>query len=168
MDPITAQRQRNAVSTPAAEEIRITRVFNAPRQLVWNAWTSPAILVHWFGCAAFNTTHAEADVRLGGMWRVVMVAPTGEEFPAYGTYLEVREPELLRLSHHWEKRVADVNPGRHSTEVTVEFHEVEGGTRMEFRQTGLASIASRDSHIGGWCDSFDALYQGFRSEGQIK
>jgi len=159
MDPLAAQRLRNAASTPAPDEIGITRVFNAPRQLVWNAWTSPAMLVNWFGCAVFSTTNAEADVRVGGMWRVIMVAPTGEEFPAYGTYLEVREPELLRLSHHWEKTVADVNPARHSTEVTVEFFEVEGGTRMEFRQTGLASIASRDSHIGGWCDSFDALQQ---------
>ena len=139
------------------DEIRITRVFHAPRRMVWNAWTAPDMLVNWFGCAAFTTTAAEADVRVGGMWRVIMVAPTGEEFPAYGTYLEVREPELLRLSHHWEKTVADVNPARHSTEVTVEFHKVEGGTRMEFRQTGLATIASRDSHIGGWCDSFDAL-----------
>ena len=162
MDPHSAQRQRNAVSTPAPDEIRITRVFNAPPQLVWNAWTDAAMLVHWFGCAAFSTTHATADVRVGGTWRVIMVAPTGEEFPAYGTYLEVREPELLRLSHHWEKTVAGVNPARHITEVTVEFQEVQGGTRMEFRQTGLASIASRDSHIGGWCDSFDALEQQFR------
>ncbi|HQV51039.1 MAG: SRPBCC domain-containing protein [Flavobacteriales bacterium] len=168
MDTLAAQRKRNAVSTTAPDEIRITRVFNAPRQLVWNTWTTPAMLVHWFGCAAFNTTHAEADVHVGGMWRVVMVAPSGEEFPTYGTYLDVREPELLRLSHHWEKTVAEVNPARHSTEVTVELFDVDVGTRMEFRQTGLASIASRDSHIGGWCDSFDALHQGLISEGQKK
>ena len=131
MDTLAAQRKRNAVSTTAPDEIRITRVFNAP-------------------------------------WRVVMVAPSGEEFPTYGTYLDVREPELLRLSHHWEKTVAEVNPARHSTEVTVELFDVDVGTRMEFRQTGLASIASRDSHIGGWCDSFDALHQGLISEGQKK
>lgn len=157
MDPLTAQRQRNAVRTPAPDEIRITRVFAAPRELVFNAWTKPEMLVHWFGCAAFSTTHAEAEVRVGGKWRVIMVAPTGEEFPAYGTYLEVRAPECLSFTHQWEKLVAGVNPPDHRTEVTVEFFEVEEGTRMEFRQTGLATEASRDSHIGGWSDSFDAF-----------
>ena len=163
MDPLTSQRQRNAVTTPAPDEILITRVFNAPQQLVWNAWTTPAILVHWFGCAAFSTTHAEADVRVGGMWRVIMVAPTGEEFPAYGTYLEVRPTDRLSFTHQWEKLVADVNPPDHRTKVTVEFFEVKGGTRMEFRQTGLATEASRDSHIGGWCDSLDALQRQLHS-----
>ncbi|MBK9422207.1 MAG: SRPBCC domain-containing protein [Flavobacteriales bacterium] len=159
MEPITAHRQRNAVSTPAPDEIRITRVFNAPLQQVWNAWTNPVTLVHWFGCAAFSTTHAEADVRVGGRWRVTMVAPTGEEFPAYGTYLEVHAPGRLSFTHQWEKLVGGVNPAHHRTEVTVEFFDVEGCTRMEFRQTGLATPASRDSHIGGWSDSFNALHR---------
>ena len=157
MDPFTAQHQHNAVSTPAPDEIRITRVFSATQQMVWKAWTNPAMLVHWFGCAAFTTTHAEADVRVGGAWRVIMMAPTGEEFPTYGTYLEVRAYDRLSFTHQWEKPVAGVNPPDHRTEVTVEFFEVEEGTRMEFRQTGLATEASRDSHIGGWSDSFDAL-----------
>lgn len=162
MDPLTAQRQRNAVSTPAQDEIRITRVFNASQQQVWNAWTSPAMLVHWFGCAAFSTTHAEADVHVGGRWRVIMLAPGGEEFPAYGTYLEVRAPDRLSFTHQWEKPVAGVNPADHRTVVIVEFSKVEGGTRMEFCQSGLATEASRDSHIGGWSDSFDAFQQQLR------
>ena len=158
MDPRTAHRQRNAVSTPAIDEIRISRVFAAPRELVFQAWTQPEMLVHWFGCAAFTTTAAAADARAGGKWRVIMVAPTGDEFPAYGTYLEVRPSDHLSFTHQWEKRVAGVNPPQHRTEVTVEFFEVEEGTRMEFRQTGLASVASRDSHIGGWSDSCDAIH----------
>ena len=75
MEPLIAQGQRDAVSTPAPDEIRITRVFNAPRQLVWNAWTEPAMLVHWFGCAAFSTVDAKADVREGGQYRVVLRKP---------------------------------------------------------------------------------------------
>lgn len=159
MDPLNTQRQRNGVLTPAQDEIRITRVFSAPRELVFNAWTKPRILVHWFGCADFSTTYAEADVRVGGKWRVNMVSNTGEEFPAYGRYLEVQPSDRLRFTHQWEKIVAGVNPADHRTEVTVEFFEVEAGTRMEFRQTGHATMASRDSHIGGWCDSFDELGQ---------
>lgn len=157
MDGLIAQRQRNSVQTPEPDEIRITRMFDAPRKLVWQAWTTPGMLVRWFGCAAFSTIDAEADVREGGRWRVVMRAPDGTDYPAYGTYTAVRPIGHLAFTHQWEKQVAGVNPADHRTLVTVDLHEEGQRTRMEFRQTGLATEASRDSHIGGWCDSMDAL-----------
>lgn len=150
---------RNIVTTPADDEIRITRMFSAPRELVYKAWTDPTMLVHWFGCAAFNTISATADARDSGAWRVVMRSPEGEDFPAYGTYTELSPVERIVITHHWEKQVAGVNPPHHTTQVTVELFDDQGGTRLEFRQTGLASIASRDSHIGGWGDSMDALFE---------
>ena len=161
MIPSTSTESRNIVSTPAPDEIRITRRFNAPRRLVFNAWTDPAMLVHWFGCAAFTTIDAWADARAGGEWRVLMRSPVGEDFPAYGSYIEVVPTERIVMTHHWEKQVAGVNPAHHPTRVTVEFFEESDVTRLEFRQTGLATIASRDSHIGGWSDSMDALYAWF-------
>lgn len=161
MNGPVAQRTRNNVTTPTADELRITRVFNAPRKLVWQAWTTPAMLVHWFGCAAFSTIDAEADVREGGQWRVVMRAPDGTDFPAYGTYTAVRPIDHLAFTHQWEKQVVEVNPANHRTQVTVDLYEEGAKTRMEFRQTGLASEASRDSHIGGWCDSMDKLAEQF-------
>ncbi len=151
------QQARNLVGSPEPDELRITRVFDAPRHLVWKAWTTPSMLVHWFGCAAFTTTHAEADVREGGTWRVVMHAPDGEEYPSHGTYTAVRAVEHLAFTHQWEKLVAGVNPAHHATHVTIDLFPEGKGTRLEFRQTGLATEASRDSHIGGWCDSMDAL-----------
>ncbi len=157
MDMIAAQRTRNNVVTPAADEIRITRVFDAPRELVWKAWTTPAMLVNWFGCAAFSTVDAAVDLRKGGQWRVVMRTPDGEEIPSYGTYTAVRPIDHLAFTHQWEKAPVEVNPPHHRTLVTVDLHEEEGRTRIEFRQTGLVSEASRDSHIGGWCDSMDKL-----------
>ncbi|MCC6839206.1 MAG: SRPBCC domain-containing protein [Flavobacteriales bacterium] len=161
METHSAQRTRNNVSTPALDELRITRVFNAPRKLVWQAWTTPAMLVHWFGCAAFSTIDAEADVREGGQWRVVMRAPDGTDYPAYGTYTAVRPIDHLAFTHQWEKQVVGVNPANHRTQVTVDLYEEGAKTRMEFRQTGLASEDSRDSHIGGWCDSMDKLAEQF-------
>lgn len=157
MDTLSAQRTRNSVATPTADEIRITRVFDAPRAIVWDAWTTPAMLVHWFGCAAFTTVDAAVDLREGGDWRVLMRTPDGEEIPSYGTYTAVRPVDHLAFTHQWEKPPVDVNPAHHRTLVTVDLHDEEGRTRMEFRQTGLVSEASRDSHIGGWCDSMDAL-----------
>jgi uncharacterized protein YndB with AHSA1/START domain len=154
---LTDQQVRNAVSTPAKDEIRITRVFDAPRELVWKAWTSPAMLVHWFGCAAFSTISAEVDLREGGNWRVVLRTPDGEDIPSYGTYTAVRPVGHIAFTHQWEKAPVDVNPAHHRTLVTVDLHVEGQRTRLEFRQTGLVSEASRDSHIGGWCDSMDAL-----------
>lgn len=157
MDPRIAQRTRNNVSTPAAGEIRITRIFDAPRELVWQAWTTPAMLVKWFGCAAFSTESAEADVRVGGSYRVVLRNPDGEDIPIYGRYTAVEPVAHLAFTHQWEKPPVPVNPAHHPTLVTVDLHEEGQRTRLEFRQTGLATEASRDSHVGGWCDSMDAL-----------
>lgn len=157
MDAQTLQRARNNVVTPVADEIRITRVFDAPRELVWKAWTSPAMLVHWFGCAAFSNVSVEADVREGGSYRVVLRNPVGEDIPIYGKYTAVRPVDHLAFTHLWEKPPVPENPVHHATHVTVDLHEESGRTRMEFRQTGLATEASRDSHVGGWCDSMDAL-----------
>ena len=156
--PSTATATANSVATPAADELRITRVFRAPRALVFKAWTDPEMLVHWFGCAAFTTTFAEADVREGGEWRVGMRSPEGEDFVAHGRYLEVRSPERLGLTHQWDKQVG-VIPALNETRVLIVLHEEHGATRLEFRQTGLATEASRDSHIGGWSDSLDALHR---------
>lgn len=157
MDTLTAQRLRNNVTTPADDEIRITRVFDAPRELVWKAWTTPAMLVHWLGCAAFSTISADNDLREGGTWRVVLRNPDGEDIPSYGTYTAVRPIGHLAFTHQWEKPPVEVNPAHHRTLVTVDLLDEGARTRMEFRQTGLVSEASRDSHIGGWCDSMDAL-----------
>lgn len=157
METPSAQLARNNVSTPAPDVIRITRVFDAPRQLVWNAWTTPAMLVHWFGCAAFSTESAETDLREGGNWRVVLRTPDGEDIPSYGTYTAVKPIDHLAFTHQWEKQPVEVNPAHHRTLVEIDMHDEGSRTRLEFRQTGLFSEASRDSHIGGWCDSMDAL-----------
>lgn len=157
MSELAAQRLRNHVTTPADDEIRITRVFHASRALVWQAWTTPAMLVHWFGCAAFTTIDATADVREGGQWRVVMRAPDGRDYPSSGHYVAVRPIGHLAFTHQWEVGPVEVNPAWHRTLVTVDLHDEGDRTRMEFRQTGLATPASRDSHIGGWCDSMDKL-----------
>lgn len=157
METLTEQHIRNNVATPAPDEIRITRVFHAPRELVWKAWTTPAMLVHWFGCAAFSNVSAEADVREGGTYRVVLRNPDGEDIPIYGSYTAVRPVDHLAFTHLWEKPPVPENPAHHHTLVTVDLFDENGKTRMEFRQTGLVSEASRDSHVGGWCDSMDAL-----------
>ncbi len=153
----SAAPARNIITKPAPDELRITRVFQAPREIVFKAWTTPAMLEKWFGCSAFTTTFAEADVRVGGEWRVGMRSPEGDNYLAFGVYKAIRPVEHLALTHQWSRMTANVNPANHETLVTVDLFKEGNGTRMEFRQTGLATEASRDSHVGGWGDSFDAL-----------
>ncbi|MBK9177818.1 MAG: SRPBCC domain-containing protein [Flavobacteriales bacterium] len=78
-------------------------MFDAPRELVWKAWTTPAMLVHWFGCAAFSTISAEVDVHEGGSWRVVLRNPDGEDIPSYGTYTAVRPIAIWRSRTNGER-----------------------------------------------------------------
>jgi uncharacterized protein YndB with AHSA1/START domain len=133
----------------------IKREFDAPRDLVFRAWTEPRHLIHWYGPAGFTVTHAERDARPGGAWRSCMRSPEGADHWVGGVYREVVPPERLVFTHVWE------SPGHaigHETICTVELSDA--GTRrtaMVFRQDHIESEASRDGHAGGWGGAFDRL-----------
>src|SRR6185295_13830618 len=76
-------------------EIVITRVFDAPRALVFKAYTDPEAIPHWWGPAKYKTSVDKMDVRPGGEWRYTHVGPDGETFGFHGEYREVVPPERL-------------------------------------------------------------------------
>ena len=76
-------------------EISATRIFDAPRDLVWRAWTDPQQIVQWWGPNGFTTTTYHMEVKPGGVWRLVMHGPDGRDYPNRITFLEVVEPERL-------------------------------------------------------------------------
>jgi uncharacterized protein YndB with AHSA1/START domain len=80
-------------------EIVISRVFDAPREVVWNAWTDPKQVVQWWGPRGFTTTIHEMDVRPGGVWRQTMHGPDGTNYPNKSVFLEVVKPERTVYSH---------------------------------------------------------------------
>ncbi|MGB6200069.1 MAG: SRPBCC family protein [Candidatus Acidiferrales bacterium] len=80
-------------------EIVITRVFDAPRELVWQAWTDPKQVARWWGPRGFTTTIHEMDVREGGVWRQTMHGPDGTDYPGHSKFLEVVKPERIVFSH---------------------------------------------------------------------
>ncbi len=88
--------------TTTDREIVVSRAFDAPRALVWQAFTEPARLTHWYGPQGFTTRTERMQLRPGGHWRFVMVGPDGREYPNQITYLEVVEPERLRYKHGGE------------------------------------------------------------------
>jgi uncharacterized protein YndB with AHSA1/START domain len=76
-------------------EVIFTRVFDAPRELVWEAFTDPQQVVKWWGPKGFTTTNHEMDVRPGGIWRHTMHGPDGTDYPNVCRFIEVVKPERI-------------------------------------------------------------------------
>ena len=88
-----------AITATADREIIVSRVFDAPRELVWDAWTDPKQVVRWWGPRGFTTTIEVMDVRPGGMWKHVMHGSDGTDYPNKSVFIEVVKPERIVFSH---------------------------------------------------------------------
>jgi uncharacterized protein YndB with AHSA1/START domain len=154
---------RNAVTSmrSAAESadrvLTIERVFDAPRHLVFKAWTEPQQLYRWFGPRGFTISSYTLDPRPGAPWRTCMVSPEGREYWVRGVFQEVVEPS--RLSFTWAHE--DANGAlRHETLVTVTFADVAGGkTLLTLHQEIFESTTARDEHQSGWTSALECLVE---------
>ena len=146
--------QSPAPSASSERELMLTRVFDAPRTLVFKAWIEPEHLAHWSGPRGFTVPHSTMDLRPGGAYRSCLRAPDGTEHWVQGTYREIVEPERLVFTHAWEDE--NGKPGL-ETLVTVTFAEQGGRTTMQFHQATFETKASRDGHADGWSSSFERL-----------
>jgi uncharacterized protein YndB with AHSA1/START domain len=136
-----------ATTPTGGRELTITRVFDAPRALVFKAWTEADRAARWWGPRGFTTISCQLDVRPGGAYRRCMRSPEGVVRCARGIYREVVAPERLTFTYAWED--ADGGLG-HETLVTVTFAEHEGKTRLTLHQAVFDSVESRNGHLVGW------------------
>ena len=145
----------SAVTEPAERVLVITRVFDAPRALVFKVWTEPEHLIRWWGPRGFTSAILVNDVRPGGVYRFHMRGPEGDDHWSQGVYREIVEPEQLIMSWSW----ADANgkPTSPETLLTVTFEEHAGKTKLTLHQAIFESITARDAHQGGWASSLDRL-----------
>lgn len=143
----------NAVEA-ASQELALTRVFEAPRELVWRAWTKPEHLSRWCAPHDFTITHCQSEARPGGSWRTCMVSPEGLEHWVGGVYREVAPVEHLVFTHQWDDRDGQSSP---ETLVTLTLLEEGAKTRLQFLQQNLSSPSSRAGHEIGWSESFERL-----------
>lgn len=132
-----------APSDPAdpAREIVTVRDFDAPRELVFGAWTDAKHVSNWWGPNGFTTTTHVMDVRPGGVWRFIMHGPDGRDYQNVITYLAVDRPERLVYQHGGDAGDAGAKPVAFHT--TVTFAEVSGKTRVTLRAV-FPSAAERD------------------------
>lgn len=149
-------------NTPAAQfgegTVVIARVFDAPRALVWKAWTDATMMAQWFGPRGFSNPVCELDARPGGTLRIVMRAPDGAEYPMKGEFREVVAPERLVFTN-----IAVDQEGRHllEGETTVTLTEQGGKTTLTLtpHAVGLVPLAPRmlAGMEAGWTQSIDKL-----------
>jgi len=130
----------------------VERVFKAPPERVFNAWTDPAILVKWWGPEGYTTPDCDMDVRPGGAWRTRMTGPDGDHVVS-GIYREIVPPKRLVMTWGWER---DGERG-HVTEIDLTFEPAPEGTRVRLVQRVFQSVEARDLHNMGWSSSFNDL-----------
>jgi uncharacterized protein YndB with AHSA1/START domain len=154
--PTTSERFRKArlMSDTATEGISITRTFDAPRELVFAAWTDPAQFAAWFGGseATVPVETTVLDVRPGGEWSLKMLAGPAGELHFFGEYVEISPPARLVLT---------LSDGEHDDKrelITVTFTDKAGKTEMAFTQSGGNLTAEQyQATRDGWLAFFDAL-----------
>ena len=127
MTEMTSSRAAT-VTLPSDEEILITREFDAPRHLVYEAYTTPELVKRWWHANRGEATVAEIDLRVGGKWRYVMVTEDGTEVAFHGEYREVVPNERLVSTEAYEG-VPD--PDANATLNTLTLTEVDGRTTLE-------------------------------------
>jgi NADPH2:quinone reductase len=153
---------------PQAEEqtLVITRVFDTPRKLVFEAWTDPERVMRWWGPKGFTTPVCEIDLRPGGVYRSCMRSPEGREFWGQGVYREIVEPERIVCTDTFaDEKGNTVSPERYGMSadwpaealITVTFAEQAGKTKLTLRHSPLPAGRERDQCRQGWEESLDKL-----------
>jgi uncharacterized protein YndB with AHSA1/START domain len=148
------------VTLPADNQILITREFNAPRDLVFKAWTTPELVKRWWSANRGEMTVAEIDLRVGGKWRYAMIADGGMEVAFHGEYREVVPNERLVSTEVYEG-IPDAEA--HAALNTLTLTETGGKTTLSIL-VEHPTKEGRDMHIesgmeNGLQDALDLLEQ---------
>lgn len=139
-------------------EIVITRFFDAPPEIVFEAWTNPEQLARWWGPEGFTNPVCELELRVGGNWRIVMRAPHGAQYPCRGVYLEIVAAKRLVFTN-----IAEDNEGRPVLDglTIVTFEEENGRTKLTLRTRAVAVVPDAVEKLAGmdigWSMSLDRL-----------
>ena len=144
----------NSAQEPDDRVLVITRLLDAPRALVFKAWTEPEHLVRWWGPRGFTMPSCRMEPQPGGTYRYCMRAADGTDHWVRGAYREVVPLERLVFTSAWED--GDGNP-KHETVIAVTLAERGGKTELTLRQAVFESVTARDLHRGGWSEAMDML-----------
>ena len=132
--------------------LHIERTFEAPAEVVFDAWTSEEVLLRWWRAGRdWETTEAEVDLRVGGVVRVVMRDPSKDaEYGGGGTYTEIDPPNRLAFTWIWDGEAR-------RTLIELDFEESDGVTTVSFTHSGLWDEKAVHDHEDGWSKLFSNL-----------
>jgi uncharacterized protein YndB with AHSA1/START domain len=143
---------------PMTRDVTLTRLLDAPRELVWAAWTDPARMAQWWGPHHFTNPVCEIDARVGGKFLVHMKAPDGTVYPMAGTFTEMVKPERLRF-----KAFAEALDGTKylESDTTVTFEQDGARTRLTVKASARGLHPAAPQMLGGmeagWSQSLERL-----------
>jgi len=151
------------LTLPTDEQILITREFNAPKHLVYEAWTTPELVKRWWHANRGEMTVVEIDLHVGGKWRYVMVADDGFEVGFHGEYREIVPDERIVSTEIYEGLPEGVSEEEGATVNTATFTEADGRTTVTLLVQATSKV-SRDAIIdsgmeAGLQDALDLLEQ---------
>jgi uncharacterized protein YndB with AHSA1/START domain len=162
-----ATSRKAAVTLPSHDQILITREFDAPKELVYRAYTTPELVRRWWHAKRGEVTTCEMDLRVGGKWRSVMVTDDGTEVAFHGEYREIVPNERIVSTEFYEGVPEGVSEEDGTTVNTTTFAEADGKTRLTIL-VQAPSKATRDAIIesgmeAGLQDALDLLEETARS-----
>jgi uncharacterized protein YndB with AHSA1/START domain len=164
---MTVTARKATVTLPTDDQILITREFEAPRHLVYRAFTTPELVKRWWNAKRGEVTVAEIDLRVGGKWRYVMVTDDGTEVGFHGDYREVVPNERIVSTETYEGLPEGVSEEEGTTLNTATFTELDGRTTLTIL-VQAPNKTSRDAIIesgmeAGMQDAMDLLEEVARS-----
>lgn len=149
MSDTTTIREQNGLI------LEMSRRFKAPRDRVFDAWSTLAAMKHWFGPGDCELLGGEVDFRVGGHYRLELQTESLGLIEVGGAYHEIDRPETIAFSWKWAGHEA---LSKEEMQVLIEFAPAgENETEMRLTQTGFPDRESADNHSEGWCGSFEKL-----------
>lgn len=152
--PAPSPRGATSPEAPPERVLVITRILDAPRELVFKVWTQPEHLVRWWGPPGYTLPSCKAEFRPGGAYRYLMRSPAGIDSRLVGVFREIAAPERLVFTFAWEDEGGKLGP---ETLVTLTLAEHGAKTKFTLHQAVFESLTARDSHHGGWSGALDRL-----------
>ena len=158
--------RRSSAAQATGQELVIERVFDAPRELVWKAWTEPEMFMRWWGPTGYTTPACKIDLRVGGTYLNCMRSPEGQDYWSTGVYQEIVPLERIVATDSFADEQGNVVPASYygmtgdmplEMLVTVTFEDIGGKTKMTLRHAGIPAGEDRDGANEGWSQSFDKL-----------
>ena len=155
-----------STTTKNKDYITITRVFDAPRDIVWKAWTDPEYYKRWWGPKNFTAPVSKIDLRVGGKYLSCMRGPDGKDYWSTGVYREIVPMERLVVTDSFADEKGNIVPASHygmagefplELLVTVTLEDLAGKTKMTVKHEGIPAGMMRELTETGWNESFDKL-----------